>query len=88
MASNPDTVTCTKDAWVKAADSVENCVIHKMDNKPSRYFHTYRVEDDTAPSDLSDAVEFDTPQVLCNFDEPCDVYIFAKDDAGKVRVDS
>lgn len=85
--ANPDPVTCTKDTWVLVAEDVTNCTIHKMIKTP-KYLHTYVVANDPAPTDLSKAVEWNDSSLICNFAEDSDVYIYAKDAAGKVRVDS
>jgi len=88
MASNPSAVTCTKDAWVKVADSVLSCTIHIMQTSPSKYLHTYRVEDDPAPTNDNDAVPFDDHSIHAEFDDYVDIYVKAVGAAGKVRLDS
>lgn len=88
MASNPSVVTCTADTWVKVADSVQTCIIHKTEFAPAKYLQTYRLEDDTAPSNDNDAVIFDKLSLVVNVDEAIDVYIKAVGVAGEVRLDS
>lgn len=88
MASAPSIVTCTADTWVKVADSVLICIIHKTEFAPAKYLHTYRLEDAAAPTNDNDAVMWADLSLLVNFDEAVDVYVKAIGAAGEVRVDS
>lgn len=88
MASNPSVVTCTADTWVKVADSVTSCKIHKTEFSPAKYLQTYRVEDDPAPTNDNDAVIFEGLTLFVDEDAEIDVYIKAIGAAGEIRLDS
>lgn len=87
MASNPSTTACPDGVWTKVADSVESCILHKINFAPNHYLHTYRVEDDPAPTNDNDAAPWDANSLIVNSDGAIDVYIKAVGAAGEVRLD-
>jgi hypothetical protein len=95
MASNPANVTCTKDAWVKVADGVTSCTIHKRASGydsttklATKWYHTYVVTADPAPTGTTYAIPWTESTLRFAADAACDVYIFAAHAEGSVRVDA
>jgi hypothetical protein len=92
--TNPLGVDCSADAWTKVASGVTDATVWLISGKPHRYYITYRDAGDTAPTTLADAIGFDTldeegsfPSMPVSSGVPVDVYIWAAQDAGRVRVD-
>lgn len=87
--ANPNVINLTKDTWVKVATNVFTGVIHKMLNSPSGYIQTYRLTGESAPSDTSEGIICfvnDLPEEIKS-SVGIDVYVYAKKNDGKVRVD-
>jgi len=85
--ANPATTVCTKDTWVKVADSITTGQIKIIDFAPDKYLETYRVEDDPAPTDDTDAAPLNVASIIF-FSDPVDIYVKAIGAAGKVRLDN
>jgi hypothetical protein len=88
MASNPAIVVCTKNTWVKVATNVTTAVIWKRSLTPSKYFQTYRLTGAAAPTDLSTAISWLEQSLTMTNSAAIDIYIYASDSAGEVRVDA
>lgn len=86
MAVNPVVVECAKNTWVKVATSQIAGFVYILNDKPSAYYQTYRVTGQSAPTDLSEAVPF-TDFLKIEATAAIDVYVYAKDENGSVRVD-
>lgn len=84
--ADPVVVSCTKDVWTKVATNVTTGVVHILKTDPDAYYQTYRVTTNPAPTDLTDAVPFDTPLQI-SAGAGIDVYIQPKNVDGSVRVD-
>ncbi len=86
----PSVHTITADTWVKVATNITTCVIWKMSSKPNVYMQTYRMTGGAAPTDLSDAVPIfqGIDYMTITAAAAIDVYIYAKNVNGKVRVDA
>ena len=85
MAS-PVVIACPKDTWTKVATGVTTGVVHILKIDPDKYHQTYRDTTGAAPTDLSDAVPFDTPLQM-SAAAAIDVYIRPSGADGSVRVD-
>jgi hypothetical protein len=95
MASNPANVTCSKDTWVKVATATQSCTIHKRNSGfdsttklKTAWYHTYVVTADPAPTGATYAIPWTENTLRFAADTACDVYIFAANAAGSVRVDA
>lgn len=86
MAVNPAIVTCTKDQWTKVITAQVSGRIHVLNDSPSAYYQTYRLTGESAPTDLTEAVKL-TNTLEMSSTAAIDVYVYAKDKAGSVRVD-
>jgi len=86
--ANPDTITCTADTWTLVAEDVQSCIIHKIGTSPATYKQTYRVANDSAPSDDTDAAAWLGQSLVVNFDYDVDIYIKAVTYDGDVRIDT
>lgn len=84
--ADPLVVACPKDVWTKVATGVTTGVVHILSLKPDNYLQTYRVTTNPAPTDLVDAVPFDTPLQI-SAAAAIDVYVQCLGNAGSVRVD-
>lgn len=84
--ADPLIVACPLGAWTKVATNVTTGVIHILNDEPSKYLQTYRATGGGAPSNLGDAVPFDTPLQI-SAAAGIDVYIQPLGEAGSVRVD-
>jgi hypothetical protein len=84
--SNPAVIVCPADTWTLVASDVQTGQLWKK-NVTVNYLHTYRIHGDAAPTDLSDAVEFESYSIPISASEAIDVYVYAIGDAGSIRVD-
>lgn len=84
--ADPVVVACAKDAWTKVATNVTTGVVHIKDVGPDAYYQTYRDTAGGAPTNLNDAIPFDTPLAI-SASAGIDVYIQPAGKAGSVRVD-
>lgn len=84
--SDPVVVPCPEGVWTIVADAVLSGVVHIISLKPDAYLQTYRDDGQAAPTDLDDAVPFDTPLQISN-STAIDVYVWCSGAAGSVRVD-
>jgi hypothetical protein len=86
--ADPVVTTLTKDTWVKVATGVTTGLIHKM-SKGINILQTYRDTTNPAPTDLTDAIrafgDSHTEQISAG--SPIDVYLYAQNQDGKVRID-
>lgn len=92
--ANPLVVNCAADAWTKVATNVTTGMIWTIGGGPGRYYFTQRDTGDPAPTDLTDAIGFDTmddegsnPGMPIQNSTGIDVYIWPTSEAGRVRVD-
>lgn len=83
--ANPVVVACPEGAWTKVASGVTSGLIHVL-KTDATYVQTYRVASDPAPTDLTDAVEFQGSLEIAAA-AAIDVYVWCKTNAGSVRVD-
>ena len=82
----PVIVVCTKDTWVKVATGVTSAIIHKKILGPT-YFQSYVLTTDPAPTDLTTGIEMLEQSVQFTLSAAADIYIYAANKAGSVRVD-
>ena len=87
--TNPAVVTVTANAWTKVATAVTKGQLWIKTRPSTAYLVTYRDTGDPAPTDLTDAVEFDhTGNMPISATAAIDVYVYNPDDVdGKIRVD-
>lgn len=85
-------VTCTANTWVKVATNVTTGMIHKVKNNPAVYLQAFVPTGDPAPSGRSagvdafkDSISHSTAKIENS--SAVDVYIWADESAGQVRVD-
>jgi len=83
--ANPAIIVCPANTWKKVASGVTSGVVTPFIENV-RYSQTYRVASDPVPTDLSDAVYFGEPHLISS-SSAIDVYIYAHNKAGSVRVD-
>jgi hypothetical protein len=86
--ANPLIVACAKDVWTKVATGVKVGNIWVKD-KPLNGFmmHTYKLTTDPAPTLETEAISILGQGIRIDHSVLIDVYIYAKNDAGSVRVD-
>ncbi len=84
--ANPLFVECLKDVWTKVATNVNHGQISKSIFSVD-YLHTYRLSGDAAPVDEENGLRFVSPTVPIISIRAIDVYIFAQNKDGEVRVD-
>lgn len=83
-------VLCPKDQWTLVAENVVTGQIHRKSEKPSIYFHTYRLTGEAAPTTIDEGIKLFMNSVIS---EPItassgiDVYIWTTEEDGVVRVD-
>lgn len=87
--ANPVATSIVKGAWRLVATNVTSGIIHKLDVSPSRYLQTYRLTGEAAPTDINEgAILFENgSSESIESSDPIDVYVWAKDADGSVRVD-
>lgn len=87
--ANPVTIICPEDEWKKVASSVTIGQVKKLSKKPSLYLETYRTAGATAPTSITEGAiifrENDYESISAS--AAIDVYIMARGNDGKVRVD-
>lgn len=87
--ANPIKVNISADTWVKVAENVTSGLITIKQWQPSRYYQTYRVTGDPAPT--GDYNE-DTSTVTTGHEiniaalEAIDVYMYCVDQSGEVVI--
>ncbi len=86
--ADPVLVVCALGSWTKIATNVTTGIVHRKDSD-AKYFQTYRMTGNPAPSDLTDAVQIFTKEDSAEISNSAaiDVYIYCQVDAGLVRVD-
>lgn len=84
--ADPAVIACPKDVWTPVAVGVQTGVVHILKIDPDKYHQTYRDTLGAAPTDMSDAVPFDTPLQI-SAAAAIDVYIRPSGADGSVRVD-
>jgi hypothetical protein len=87
---DPAVIACPTGQWTKVATNVVSGNISKI--RPlAKYFQTFRLTGNPAPTDLSEAVPmFQGTEKLAeqiNSNSAIDVYVYCKVRAGSVRVD-
>jgi hypothetical protein len=85
--ANPVLTDCPKGQWTKVAAGVIRGTM-KRKGLLAKYFETYRLADDPAPTTFDEAmpVFVSTNTALIEAQVAIDVYIWCKVKAGKVRV--
>lgn len=88
--NNPITTFCAINVWTKVADSATNGILKRAATyEDVQCYETYRLEDDTAPSDISDASKWDTDEdIVINADAAIDVYIMPITRACYIKLES
>ena len=86
-------VDCPKGVWTKVADSVTKGFIHTSVTDPTVFYHAWRHAGDSAPPSeypfsIDGQVRLTVPVDEIRSDAPIDVYIYARDRDGSVRVDA
>ena len=84
--ADPVIVACPAGEWTEVATNTTTGVIHIKSTAPKNYNQTYRDTGEAAPTDLTDAIPFDTPLQI-SAAAAIDVYIWPTGAAGSVRVD-
>jgi hypothetical protein len=84
--ANPVLVECPKDEWTPVASSLTIGEIHVVDTQ-ARYFYTYRVAGDPAPTDDGEEGVLFLESVKIPDIRAIDMYVYCKVQAGKVRTD-
>ena len=84
--ADPVIVPCPAGAWTKVTTNVTAGIVHILKTDPDKYLQTYRDTGGAAPTDLSEAVPFDTPLQI-SAAAGIDVYVQPIGAAGSVRVD-
>lgn len=85
--ANPVIVACPANAWTKAATNVQVGNIWLMNTDPGAYLQTYRLTGEAAPTEKSEGVLVPHPGMAIDSSPAIDVYVYAVNDAGSVRVD-
>ncbi len=87
--TNPATVTLAGGAWVKVLTNVKMGQVWIKKRLSADYQQTYRDTGDPAPTDLTDAVDFDkSGHMPVQSSVPIDVYVYNPDsEDGEARVD-
>ena len=95
--ANPVIVTCAENTWTRVAENVTSATIYLLtnpiyrpiENRPLQYYQTYRNTGDAAPTDLTDAINVSWNDRGFEFSNPdsSDIYVYAVDAEGSVRVD-
>ena len=90
IMGNPIFVDCPADTWKKITTAATTGQIWRIGRKP-KYLQTYRETGDPAPTERSDGVlafpleDIDSEDISSS--SPIDVYLYAIEFAGRVRVD-
>lgn len=89
---NPSEVVCTENTWVLVATNViaDNATLWRMNTVPTSYYYTYRLTGQAAPTLITEGVP-----IFRNVDPDfenisasgVDLYVYALDGEGRVRVD-
>jgi len=85
--ADPLIVNCPADTWTKVATGVKTGQIHKFKPIDAYIVRTYRDTGNPAPTDLSDAIDFDCKSLPISSSAAIDVYLYPKNAAADVRVD-
>ena len=89
--ADPVVVSCPQGVWTKVATNVTSGAIQRFERKriltKTTFLHTYRDTGNPAPSDLSDAMVLTEDTLLINSTAGVDVYIYAQNRTGNVRVE-
>jgi hypothetical protein len=85
--ADPTVTAIAKDTWTLVATNVTTGRVHPLIVGP-RYFHTYRDTGGTAPTGLSEAVEFTGGELAIEPSVAADVYVICTVETGSVRVDT
>jgi len=89
--ANPVFVDCLKGVWTKVAEDITTGQIHKANEEPFSYLHTYRTSGDPPPTG-----GFEEGIIIfinngfsetISFSFGIDLYIFCVKDNGRVRID-
>ena len=86
--ADPVAVPCPANQWTIIAANVEIGIVDKKLKDPNIYLHTYRETGGAAPTDPEEGVplfEFSSQEAISS-STPIDVYVYARNNAGEVRV--
>jgi hypothetical protein len=84
--ADPAIVACAAGAWTKVATNVTAGVIWAKDN-PGQMLQTYRKTGEAAPTLINEGMPLQIPGQEISSLTGVDVYIWAKENAGSVRID-
>jgi len=87
--ANPVFVDCPEGAWTKVATDVTSGVIHKVTEAPAEYLQTYKMTGVAAPTLVGEGVMIfeNSRSEVISATAGIDIYIWAVDQAGRVRAD-
>jgi hypothetical protein len=87
--TNPAVVIVAANSWTKVATAIKKGQLWIKTRPSTAYLVTHRDTGDPAPTDLTDAIEFDhTGNMPISSTVDIDVYVFNPDDVdGSIRVD-
>jgi len=85
--NNPTIVACPKDAWTKVATNVQIGNIWLGITDPGQYSQTYRLTGGIAPTLAAEGAPIPRPGIGINSSVGIDVYVWASNKDGSVRVD-
>lgn len=89
--ADPVFVDCTEDEWTKVATNITTGQIHKANEEPFSYLHTYRISGDPPPSGgFEEGIMIFLNNELSepiSFISGIDLYIFCVKVDGRVRID-
>ena len=91
MPDNPEVVPCPEGVWTLVAAGTASASMHKLSNAPGVYKQTYRIANDPAPTDDTDAIKiFIGGEITHSFSHSpgVDIYIKAIGADGSVRLDA
>ena len=85
----PQFIDLAKDQWIKVADAVTGGLISIVDINPHLVVYTYRDAGDVVnlPNGQEEGIPLSRKSITIKNDTPIDVYLYAVERNGKVRVD-
>lgn len=87
--SNPVIVSCSQNSWKLVAQNTTKGIIKRhFESIGLLFFETYKMTGESVPSDLSTASIWGFDEdILINSEDPIDVYVYAINKSGKVKVE-
>ena len=85
--ANPILVDCPAGQWTLVATNVVTGFIYTKQARSTIYMHTYRLTGEAAPTNRDEGVQFISVAPIVAT-QGIDVYIWAENDNGRVRVDA